>query len=84
MDEDFNFYMDKLLAQDNVTICPACYPTGYRERFCNNFVLNRKDKSKGFTNDNIVLVCCYIGNEAEQDTAAWETKVADMQKRFNK
>ena len=59
-------YMNKLLEQDDVTICPKCAILGKRQQMCKNAVLKRLDYNQGWNKDNVALVCCWLGDEYEQ------------------
>ena len=68
-------YIDKLLAQENNTICPSCYEVGERKPLCRNMVLHRGEDGK------LVLVCCWLGDKHELSPEAFQAKLEAFKKR---
>ena len=65
-------YIEQLLEQGQVNICPECFKTGKREEFCTNAVVLLPEK---------VLVCCYLGDKHEITAEEFEKKVAALKKK---
>ena len=64
-------YFNQLIAQgqDFLNICPGCFASGERERFCKNMVYLRPEN---------VLVCCWLGDKHEITQAQFCRKVHGM------
>jgi hypothetical protein len=67
-------YINKLLAQENHTICPSCYEAGERKPLCRNMVLHRKEDGKP------ALVCCWLGDKHEISPEAFQVKLEAFKK----
>ena len=74
--EQKEVYMQELLSQgqDRLNICPNCYATGQREKYCCNLVLINEPR-KG-----PILVCCYFGDKASISKKAFKKKLKAMKK----
>ena len=77
-------YIATLLEQDDLTICPECSAAGKRQPLCRNAVLNRHDTTKPFNKSNVVLCCCWLGNEDETGTKRHCIKIKVLQEVFGK
>ncbi len=64
-------YLEQLLQQGQVNICPKCFKAGKREKFCTNAVVLQPEN---------VLVCCYLGNKNEITTEEFQKKIEDLKK----
>ena len=67
----WQLHIDELLKQGQVNICPSCFKTGTRKRFCRNMVLLLPEK---------VLVCCCLGDKHEIAEKMFKKKVEAMKK----
>ena len=77
-------HMEELLNGDP-TICPDCRRRTERILGCRNMVLCRKDKTKTFTTENVVLVLCCLGDGAwTPETATAEVARQDALKTSSK
>ena len=64
-------YLEELLTQGAVNICPKCFKAGNREKFCTNAVVIQPEN---------LLVCCYLGDKHELTAQEFRKKVADLKK----
>ena len=67
-------YFDTLIkqGQDNLHICPDCFASGTRKRFCTNAVVLMPEK---------VIVCCYLGDKHEISRTEFRKKVREMKNK---
>ena len=64
-------YLELLLKQAQVNICPKCFKAGKREKFCTNAVVIQPEN---------LLVCCYLGDKNELTAQEFEKKVEALKK----
>ena len=62
-------YINDLLKQGQVNICPACFKAGKRKKLCTNFVVLLPEKQ---------MVCCYLGDKHEITAKEFKKKVKDL------
>eukprot|EP00596_Hydrurales_sp_CCMP1899_P002838 CAMPEP_0119039602 /NCGR_PEP_ID=MMETSP1177-20130426/9179_1 /TAXON_ID=2985 /ORGANISM="Ochromonas sp, Strain CCMP1899" /LENGTH=87 /DNA_ID=CAMNT_0007003687 /DNA_START=113 /DNA_END=376 /DNA_ORIENTATION=+ len=63
--EGMDSYMSELAKQEDLSICPICNAAGARRPDCRNAVVNRKDKLQPYSQENLMLVCCCLGDETK-------------------
>ena len=64
-------YINELLKQGQLNICPECFKNGERKQFCTNAVVLLPEK---------VLVCCHLGDKHEITAEEFEKKVEVFKK----
>ena len=57
-------YIEELIAQDYVNICPSCFKAGERKRLCTNMV---------FHDGN--MCCCWFGDKNEISPSEFKKKI---------
>jgi hypothetical protein len=72
-EEEHTEYMDKLLAQDDQSICPNCFSNAERKPLCRNMVVHQKEDGE------TVCVCCWVGDKDELSPEELAAKVQAIQ-----
>ena len=66
-------YLAPLLAQNENNICPSCFASQRRRKYCRNMVIIEDDGPQ--------LVCCWLGDKNEITPDAFAKKVEKIKRR---